>query len=317
MAGERDIPLPLEIAVVWLLFLVVGLAMLVTYSRVPATELYHVSGSGLAGGASRALVFSNFPTALAAIAVLALLWERLASRAARGAAVAGVVLAAGVFWPGVVDQANLDAKTVNAVAALGVLTAIVLTANQARDGADWSARRPGDVARLVVAVAALVIALPWLAAELGFFLDRVPVLGDVFRTSKPPAHVSVPAEASLPTVHHGHHHGMDGTLLLLTAALLSRAVQEVRSRGLRVAVGLYLALMASYGIANIANDAWGEQVVKRGWTTWGIPNVLRPSITIAWGLILLGAAAMYAASVWWSRRAETQHSGAVEPVVDV
>ena len=36
--------------------------------------------------------------------------------------------------------------------------------------------------------------------------------------------------------------------------------------------------MAVYGIANIANDAWFEQVVKRGWTDWAIPNVLRPDL---------------------------------------
>ena len=54
--------------------------------------------------------------------------------------------------------------------------------------------------------------------------------------------------------------------------------------------------MAAYGIANIANDAWFEQVVKRGWTNWAIPSVLRPDLTIAWGLIVLGAVLFYAAS---------------------
>jgi hypothetical protein len=311
MAGERDIPLALEIAVVWLLFLAVAVEMLVTYWRLPADELYHVSGTGLSGATSRVLVFSNFPIALVAIAVLALLWERLASPAAQAAAVAGVILAAAVFWPGVVDQANLDAKTVNALAGLGVLIAIGLTALRARNGVAWSAPQPGDRVRLVVVVVALLIALPWMAAELGFYLDRVSGLGDVFQTSERPA------GTSLPSVHHGHHHGMDGTLLVLTAALLSRVVPAVRDRRLRIAVGLYLALMASYGIANIANDSWGEQVVKRGWTAWKIPNVLRPDVTIAWGLIVLGAAAIYAASVWWSRRADRRQRVALEPVVDV
>jgi hypothetical protein len=84
--------------------------------------------------------------------------------------------------------------------------------------------------------------------------------------------------------------------------LLSRVVPSVRSHRLRVASGAYLALMAAYGVANIANDGWVEQVVKRGWASWEIPDVLRPSLSIAWGLILLGAAALYGASVWWSRR---------------
>ena len=51
--------------------------------------------------------------------------------------------------------------------------------------------------------------------------------------------------------------------------------------------------MAAYGIANAANDFWFEQIVKRGWTRWTIPNVLYPKASIAWALIVLGAAALY------------------------
>jgi hypothetical protein len=93
-------------------------------------------------------------------------------------------------------------------------------------------------------------------------------------------------------------------LLLLTAALLSRGVPSIRRRRLRVAAGAYLALMASYGIANIANDGWKEQFVKRGWTSWEIPNVLRPNLTVAWGVIVLGAAALYWLSTWWTGRSQ-------------
>jgi hypothetical protein len=281
---------------VWLLFVVVAVEMLVTYSRLPARELYHVSRSGLSGGASRALVFSNFPTALVAIVVLAFAADRMSSGKVTAWALVGIALCAAVFWPGVVDQADLDAKAVNVLAALGVLIALALTAVALRQGAASSGRRAGDRVRVAVGAGALLIGLPWIAAELGFFLTGVPGLGRLFETGQylPPP--------SPPAVHHGHHHGMDGVLLLLSAVLLSRVVPSVRRNGLRVATGAYLALMAAYGIGNIANDAWGEQVVKRGWTTWAIPNVLRPSLTIAWGVIVLGAAALYAASVWWSRR---------------
>jgi hypothetical protein len=310
MSPRRHKPLALEIVLVWSLFVIVAVEMVVTYSRLPANELYHVTGSGLSGGTGRALVFSNFPLALVAISILALLFEKLSSRATQAAALVAFVLCAVVFWPGVVDQANLDAKWINALTALGVLIAIALTATVGRDGAAWSGRQPGDRLRIVVAGSALFVALPWMAAELGFYLDRVPALGRLFQTG---VH---PHSALLPAVHHGHHHGMDGVLLLLTAALLSRVVPSVRDSRLRVAVGLYLALMASYGVANMANDFWGEQIVKRDWTTWVFPNVLRPNVTTAWGLIVLGAAALYAAAAWWSRK-----SGAkpvtLNPVADV
>lgn len=259
-----------------------------TYSRLAASELYHVSGSGLAGGLGRALVFSNFPVALVAIAVLAFVADCAGDRLTIAAAIAGTLLSAAVFWPGVVDEADLDARPVNALSAVGVLIALVLTALALRRGAAWSPRQRGDGARIAVAVVALFLALPWLAAELGFFLDGVPLLGRLFQTGPYSAHVA------LPGVHHGHHHGMDGVLLLLAALLLSRAVRSMRHRRLRRATGLYLALMAVYGIANAANDFWFEQVVKRGWANWTIPNVLYPKPSIAWALIVLGAAALYA-----------------------
>jgi hypothetical protein len=280
--------LPLEVAAVWLLFLVLAAAIAITYSRLPVHELYHVSGSGLEGGLSRALVFSNFPVALVAIAVLAFVADRATARWTVAAAIVGAILCAAVFWPGIVDEADLDARPVNAVAATGVLIALVLTALASRGGAGWSRRRRGDSVRIVFAVVALFLALPWLAAELGFFLDGVPLLGRLFQTGPYSKHVA------LPGVHHGHHHGIDGCLLLLAALLLSRAVPSMGHRVLRVPTGLYLALMAAYGIANAANDFWTEQIVKRGWTTWAIPNVLNPKLSIAWGLIVVGAAVLYA-----------------------
>ena len=34
--------------------------------------------------------------------------------------------------------------------------------------------------------------------------------------------------------------------------------------------------MLAYGAVNFAQDAWNEQVVKRGWTDAGIPSALLP-----------------------------------------
>jgi hypothetical protein len=56
----RKSPFPVEVGAVWVLFSLVAAEILVTYSRLPARELYHVSGSGLTGGASRALVFREY-----------------------------------------------------------------------------------------------------------------------------------------------------------------------------------------------------------------------------------------------------------------
>jgi hypothetical protein len=282
--------LPLEALAVWALFALVAVEILVTYSRLPARELYHVTGSGLDGGASRALVFLNFPTALVAIALLALVFDLLESRSLRVLAVVAAVLSLVVVWPGVVDQANLDAKPVNAVPALGVLLALALTAIVARRGVTRRARRLSDWLRVVVAVGLVFAALPWFAADLGFFLP-----GSLFQTTHA-AHQLPGDPPTLPAVHHGHHHGMDGLLLALTALLLSRRLEVVRIRALRLGLSAYLALMFCYGVANMANDFWGEQVLKRGWTSWQIPNVLTPHVGKTWGLIVLAAALVWAAA---------------------
>jgi hypothetical protein len=291
-----------SIATVWLLFLVWSVLILVTYARLPARDLYHTSGNGLEAGASRVLVFLNFPTALVAIAILALAADRLSHAWAARIAVVGVVLSAAVFWPGVVDQGDLDARPVNAIAALGVLVALVLTIAAAASRGDEVAapRRPGDPARVALAVVVLALAIPWIAADLGFSFNGVPVLGTLYQTGELRTQPGDPKPH--PAVHHGHHHGMDGVLLVLSALLLSRVLPIARRTWLRAAVGAYLALMLAYGIGEIANDFWLEQVVKRGWTDWEIPDVTLPGLTVAWGILVLGAVAIFAAGAWRAAR---------------
>jgi hypothetical protein len=247
---------------VWLLFGVVALEILVTYTRVPAEELYHVTGSGLVGGVSRAIVFLNFPAALVAIAIVAVSYPHLPHRA-RAVALAAAALCTPVFWPGVVSQAHLDARWVNAIAAFGVFLALVVTATTKPTPTDPR----GDRARLVVGALALLASPPWLAADLGLYFPG-------------------------PHVHHGHHHGMDGVLLVLSALLLSR--QRSAHRPL---IAAYLALMLVYGIGNIANDFELEQIVRRGWTSWQVPSVLEPRPTWAWLVIVVATVVLWLWSI--------------------
>jgi hypothetical protein len=51
--------------------------------------------------------------------------------------------------------------------------------------------------------------------------------------------------------------------------------------------------MFCYGIGDIANDWWLEQVVKRGWTLWEVPDVTTPKASVAWGLIVAAAALLW------------------------
>jgi hypothetical protein len=272
---------------VWLLIAAVATEIWITYARLPAIELYHVSGTGFWAGASRALVFLNFPVALIAIALVLVQYERLGSPALRTLALGSIALCAVVVWPGVVRQSNLDPRAINAVPAAGVALALLLSLLAA--AGPRPSRGRGDTVRIVVAAALVVLALPWLAAELGFYLD-VPLLRSIFHTA-PLLHRQPGLPPFPPVVHHGHHHGMDGLLLVVSSLLLSRHLQLLR-RGLpRLLLRIWLSLMLAYGLAQIANDFWLEQVVKRGWTSWQIPNVLEPSLSWGWDVIVVGAAA--------------------------
>jgi hypothetical protein len=277
-----------EVVAVWLLFGVVALAMCVTYARLPPEASYNVSGEGFAAGAGRMLVFANYPLALVAVAFLAILADRLGGRLALVAAV-GAALSAVVVWPGVVDQSDLDAKPVNAIPALGVLIALVLTGVALARGGLGASRPFGggwDAARAVLAVVLVLGSLPWLVAELGFYVGRLPGLGSLFMSDEI---LPEPGHPDLRAVHLGHHHGLDGTLLALTALALSRVVRDVRTVALRLALGFYVALMLVYGLANALQDFWLEQLVKRGTTSLEIPTLTVPKASWAWAAILAAA----------------------------
>lgn len=286
---EARTPGLLEVLVVWTVFGAVALAVLVTYARLPVEELYNVDEEPLARGTGRALVFVGYPTALAAIAVLAIVAARLRSRAATVAAVVAALLCVTVVWPGVVEQSDLDAKPVNALAGTGVLLALTLTGLALARGG-LGERRPfgggWDVARAVLTALLVLASLPWLAGEIGFTLEGVPGLGQLFMSGEPSPE---PGHPDLIAVHLGHHHGMDGTLLALTALALSRVVPQVRPRLLRGALALYLSLMLAYGLANAVQDFWLEQLVKRGTTSLEIPSLIVPKASPAWAALVAAA----------------------------
>lgn len=282
-----------ELWAVWLLFTLPATAVLETYWRLPPSQLWKVTNSGLVGGTSRVLVFLSFSAALAAPAVLAIAADRLDTRRASALALVATGLCASVAIPGVQTPGHLDAKWAQAPAVAGVVASIAITAWATLRGRVEARRttRTSDRARIAAGAIVLVASAPYIAAELGFFLDGVPLLGWLFQTGKPAPEPG--AGYVHATVHHGHHHGLDGFLLASTFLLLSRLVPTIRRSRLGTITAAYLSLMLAYALANLANDLWVEQVVKRGWTRWEIPDVLVPSASVGWGVILVAGAVVY------------------------
>jgi hypothetical protein len=278
-----------EALVVWLLGAAIALATFVTYARLPAEELYNTSGGGLEAGFSRAVVFLGYSFSIAAIPLAWIAAARIGTRAASLAAVAAAVLCATIAFPGVIDQADLDARPVNAFAAVGVLIALGLTVvawrreglGQARP---WSS---ADLLRAIAIAVLLVAGLPWVFAEIGFYVSDVPLLGRIFLAEE--ITPSPGGEPSLHAVHLGRHHGMDGVLLACSALLLLRVPAQMPSRRQRIALTAYLSLMLVYGLANALQDFWTEQLLKRGTTSVELPSMIRPGVSWAWAAILVAA----------------------------
>jgi hypothetical protein len=258
-----------EALATWAIWALIALEVLVTYSWVDPSETYNVSREGIVGGLSRTLTLVNFPIGLVAIGVTLVAVAALPGRAWLAAAPAIALCATIPFFN---DQADLDAHWGNAIPAIGVVIAGVLTAAAARRvGSAFAPRRPRDGVRVAAGVVVLLLSLPWLTANLGFHFP-----GDIFMGEE----IGREDGTAIAAVHLGHHHGLDGAMLLLTALLLSRVA--IASRRLRIVTFAYLGTMSAYGTVNFVQDDWNEQLVKRGWTDASIPSALLPSAKPIW-----------------------------------
>jgi len=264
-----------EALAVWAIVALDVLAVLVTYSRIDPSELYNVTHDGIPGGLGRALVQLDFPHVAGVAIPIALLALDALPRRAWFVGAPAIALCAVFAWPGVVDADDLDAKAVNAIPALGVALVVGLTVAAARRaGAGLAPRRSGDGVRVAVAIAVVVVSLPWIAAEL---------TDDLY---------AEPGEGLTAAVHLGHHHGLMGALLVLFALLLSRA--RLVHRNLGRAYSLLVSALLAYGAANLVQDFWHEQVVKRDWTEHDVPSVTTPRVAAVWVLVVAGTALAYA-----------------------
>lgn len=263
-------------------------ATFVTYARVRPEDLYHVSERGLSSGLGRALVELNFPDSIVAVPLALLALDVLRpSRAATALTAIAIACCLVTALPGVVDRDDLDAKAVNVIPALGVALTIGLLVRAWPGLTATRTSLPGDRLRLVIAVAVAVGTIPYLFAETGFYAPD-PIMADE----------PTPGE-DIAAVHLGSHEGMDGALLALAALVLTRLTPWFAGRRLAAATSTILALLLAYGVANLIQDDWLEQVVKRGWTESRIESFVAPQVTPRWGLVIVVGIAL---ELLWFRR---------------
>src|SRR5206468_1982945 len=173
--------------------------------------------------------------ALTAVAADRLLTGPIPARARTatiGASAAAIALCATIALPGVLDPNDLDGRTANVPAALGVLLALIVSLAAVR-ARGTGARVPltrGDRLALAAVPVVVVAAVPWILAGVGVYTGDVPVLEDVYVSKTV---VSTPGEPQVRAVHLGNHEGIDGILLAATAFALRRALRRMRPTALR------------------------------------------------------------------------------------
>jgi hypothetical protein len=82
-----------------------------------------------------------------------------------------------------------------------------------------------------------------------------------------------------------------GALIVASALLLSRPPLSPGRLG--SAIRLYVSLAFAYGAVNMTQDAWNEQLWKRGTVDWKIPPALQPAPEPIW-LVTLALASLTA-----------------------
>ena len=290
----------------WAMWLAVCAATWATNARIPGSLLYGFHGRGIVSPAGRVVVLLGWPVALAAIPLVAVSVERFLAgphsrRSSQWVVVASVVsvaLCVTVAWPGAQQGSHLDAKFINAPAALGVAIAFGVTMYvlAVTGGGDRLPRTRTAVAWTVVFAAILLLSIPWLLANLGYYAGDVPGLRSLFMSEQV---VPEPGNPHLRAVHLGNHEGIDGVLLAVTAVVLVRTLGRIVPSARRTALAAYLSVLLVYGLGVALADGWHEQIVKRNWTSWRVPNVLHPSASWAWLVVLAAALLVWLAVRRW------------------
>ena len=128
--------------------------------------------------------------------------------------------------------------------------------------------------------------LPWIFAQLGFYISDFPILGIIFWARQ--ATLQEPEPKYPNAVHIGTHHGTEGFLIIvfLWIAVMWILPSIVDTR-VRQILGAITGFGFGYGIYNAVEDFLTEQVYKRGWMDFRLPSGTTPGLNIQYLTIII------------------------------
>ena len=241
--------------------------------------------------------FTSHPWSLAAIPAAALAVCRIPARVRWGAGVRSAMFGsiAGVMADSRrQDRRSLSLAEAGGVAVVSAAATITVEAIWRAGSGGFATAARGDRIRVALALTLIGSSLPWVLADLGIYSADLPGLGRIFLSRETPISQGEIA------VHLGHHHGMDGTLLAMTALALSRPLPSMPAGRIRDGLSLWLSMLLVYGLSRTVEDFWNEQVVKRGRARRKPPIVVREGRPEGrWTWMALGGGAVFIDRLWF------------------
>ncbi|MFX0085176.1 MAG: hypothetical protein ACFFAU_05850 [Candidatus Hodarchaeota archaeon] len=148
-----------------------------------------------------------------------------------------------------------------------------------------------------IIVLAIFLSLPWIFAQFGFYISDFPILGLIFWARQETVQNPEPNYPN--AVHIGTHHGTEGFLILIYLFItIVWILPTIKNRQVKQILGLVSGVGFSYGVYNWLEDLLTEQVYKRGWMNFKLPNGTSPNFSslesmIVWAWIVFSGVVLF------------------------
>jgi hypothetical protein len=136
------------------------------------------------------------------------------------------------------------------------------------------------------------LSLPWIFAQLGFYISDFPVLGVIFWARQSTLQEPEPKYPN--AVHIGTHHGTEGFLIIVFLWIATMWIlPAIVDNRVRQSLGAITGFGFGYGIYNAVEDFLTEQIYKRGWMDFRLPSGTTPGLNLQYLTILIIGTIIY------------------------